>query len=349
MEVSYSFVIPVYNTEEKYLLQCINSCLSQESTNVEVILVDDGSKEDCAIYCDAVSKHDNRVRVIHQRNAGVSAARNRGIEEAKGNWIVCIDSDDWADPALCEIIGREIEKDSGLDFILFSLAREYEGAAQPISGMYEDRRVFSDSEDIAHLQRDVLEHPLQNNILVFPYCKAVKREALQKAQPVFPEGIAMCEDVISAFKLFSYVKKGIYLDLPLYHYRQLSTSAVYQYRERAEVEQMQLLSWLQEMIQALPNPETYKKGYDREVLYAAQRVFSQKIYHKKSKISWRERRKVCSELFKKEPFKSGLKEVDVQGLSVNHRLKCFLLKYGMYELCACLYNIYYRLPGKNLN
>lgn len=326
MEGTFSFVIPVYNTEEKYLKKCVLSCLKQTVSQIEVILVDDGSDEECAEICDRLAEKDKRIRVFHQENAGVSAARNHGINEAHGDWIICIDSDDWIDNKLCKEIILAEEKCKEIDFLLFSLSREYGKESKPILGMYENERMFSGENDMAQLQRDVLEHPLQNNILVFPYCKAVKRRVLLNAQPVFPVGISMCEDVLSAFKLCGFLTKGFYIDKPLYHYRQLASSAVYKYRKNAEKEQLQLLEFLSVMIKELPNPESYKKGFYREVLYAAQRIFSQKLYHKDSKLSWLQRRRKCSELFRKEPFYSAFRDADLRGLSRNHRLKSFYLK-----------------------
>ncbi len=349
LEKTFSFVVPVYNTAEKYLKKCIASCIQQEAPQIEVILVDDGSSDECARICDRFAETDKRISVFHQKNAGVAAARNHGIDVAHGDWIICVDSDDWIESTLCEEIRTAEEKYNGIDFLLFSLAKEYrEAASQSILGMYENGHMFCSKDDMAQLQRDVLEHPLQNNILVFPYCKAVKRDALLKAQPVFPVGVSMCEDVLSAFKVFGFLTHGVYIDKPLYHYRQLASSAVYKYRKNAEEEQRQLLELLSKMIKGRPNPESYRKGFNREVLYAAQRIFSQKIYHRDSELSWRQKREKCTGLLKKEPFCSAFRDVDLHNLSINHKLKSFLLKYKMYELCSILYRLHYMLPGKKL-
>ena len=110
-----SIVIPVYNVE-MYLPQCLDSVLSQTYTNYEVILVDDGSPDGSGAICDAYAQKDSRFRVIHQKNAGVSAARNNGIEQAAGEWVTFIDSDDWVEPNY--LSNFRLDESNGIDLII---------------------------------------------------------------------------------------------------------------------------------------------------------------------------------------------------------------------------------------
>lgn len=89
-----SVIVPVYKVEP-YLRQCIDSILAQTYTDFELILVDDGSPDNCGAICDEYAKHDDRIRVIHQENGGLSAARNTGIDAARGEYLTFIDGDDW--------------------------------------------------------------------------------------------------------------------------------------------------------------------------------------------------------------------------------------------------------------
>ena len=91
-----SIIVPVYKVEP-YLRHCVDSILSQTVRNIEIILVDDGSPDNCGMICDDYATKDSRVKVIHQANAGVSSARNAGLDEAEGEWICFIDGDDWVD------------------------------------------------------------------------------------------------------------------------------------------------------------------------------------------------------------------------------------------------------------
>ena len=101
METAISVIVPIYRVE-KFLPQCIESVLNQTFTDFELILVDDGSPDRCPAICDEAAERDARVRVIHQANAGLSAARNAGIEIAHGEWLGFVDSDDYIAPQFYE-------------------------------------------------------------------------------------------------------------------------------------------------------------------------------------------------------------------------------------------------------
>ena len=92
-----SFIVPVYKVAA-YLPACVDSILAQQGTSFEVILVDDGSPDNSGQVCDDYAEKDARVRVIHQENAGVSAARNAGLDAARGQWVCFVDGDDWLAP-----------------------------------------------------------------------------------------------------------------------------------------------------------------------------------------------------------------------------------------------------------
>ena len=93
-----SVIVPIYNVEQ-YLRQCLDSITGQTYENLEIILIDDGSPDDCGSICDEYAAHDPRIVVIHKKNAGVYAAWNDGLAAATGEWVAFVDSDDWLDLA----------------------------------------------------------------------------------------------------------------------------------------------------------------------------------------------------------------------------------------------------------
>ena len=101
-----SIIVPIYNAE-KYIHECIDSLLAQTYTNIEVILVDDGSIDNCGKICDDYASKDKRVKVIHQKNGGVSVARQTGILHATGEYSIHADPDDWVEP---NMIGELVAK-----------------------------------------------------------------------------------------------------------------------------------------------------------------------------------------------------------------------------------------------
>ena len=111
-----SIIVPVYDVE-RYLQKCIDSILAQTFTDFELILVDDGSPDNCPALCDAAAAKDARIRVLHQKNGGLSAARNAGLDVARGEWIGFVDSDDYISPEMYEILYKAVQS-TGADLAL---------------------------------------------------------------------------------------------------------------------------------------------------------------------------------------------------------------------------------------
>lgn len=120
--MKFSIIIPVYKVE-LYLRQCINSVLNQSYKDFELILVDDGSPDNCPVICDEYASRDIRVKVIHKSNGGLSDARNAGLDIAKGEYVLFLDSDDWWDDVLAlEKINLKI-KDTDADLIIIGMKK----------------------------------------------------------------------------------------------------------------------------------------------------------------------------------------------------------------------------------
>ena len=118
-----SIIIPVYNTA-KYLHQCMDSIVSQSLSEIEIVLIDDGSTDGSEKICDSYTKNDCRIKVVHKVNEGLSAARNDGINVSTAPYIMFVDSDDWVEPDFCKL-PYSLAKDSNSDLILFSFNRIY--------------------------------------------------------------------------------------------------------------------------------------------------------------------------------------------------------------------------------
>ena len=152
MEHLVSIIVPVYNTGE-YLAPCIESLTSQTYSNLEIILVDDGSTDGSGAVCDEFARRDDRVKVIHQKNAGVSAARNAGLDAASGAYLTFVDADDGLVPEAVETALRYL-RENNADVVtygwqkIFSDDGHTEECAEP----------FSCTEDIPGVLREILEH-----------------------------------------------------------------------------------------------------------------------------------------------------------------------------------------------
>ena len=139
-----SIIVPVYKAE-KYMERCISSILRQRFRDFELILVDDGSPDRCPDMCDAFGADDARVRVIHQRNAGVSAARNAGLEIAAGEYVTFVDSDDYIDPQMYEEMMR-VACQYDCDVVMCDCVKEFENHTEVYS--HDIRSGYYDTEQL---------------------------------------------------------------------------------------------------------------------------------------------------------------------------------------------------------
>lgn len=128
--VFFSVIVPVYKVED-YLERCIKSILQQTYKDFELILVDDGSPDNCGIMCDEFAKKDDRIIVIHQENAGLSAARNAGLAIARGKYILFVDSDDWILESTTIKLADIINKKNP-DIIVFGYSNIYENKEEQV-------------------------------------------------------------------------------------------------------------------------------------------------------------------------------------------------------------------------
>ena len=182
-----SIVIPVYDVE-KYLDRCMESVLGQTWQNIEVILIDDGSPDSCPQKCDDYAAKDPRVRVIHQKNSGVAAARNTGVRAAKGDYIAYVDSDDYVTPLYIEQLLRTI-LDSGRRISVSSYAYNEKDLDTEIIDNYE---VYTAEEAIIEILR---ERDFQTS----PWGKLYDRTLFEKLD--YPDGL-IYEDYYAGPRLF---------------------------------------------------------------------------------------------------------------------------------------------------
>lgn len=207
-----SIIVPVYKVE-KYLGKCIESILAQTYQCWELILVNDGSPDHSGEICDEYARKDIRVRAFHKENAGVSSARNLGLDNAKGDYIMFVDADDWLSVDCLEVCVNEIIE-SNLDAIQFGFIS-----------------VTSDKE-IPNLQAATIslngEQYIQSNS--FNVCAGggmYKRDIIERYNLRFHSQLKLAEDQIFVLSFFKQVQRIKYLDLGLYYYLQREDSAIH--------------------------------------------------------------------------------------------------------------------------
>lgn len=210
-----SVIIPIYNVEQ-YINQCVDSILNQTYKNLEIILVDDGSPDNCPQICDDYARKDNRVKVIHKKNGGLSSARNAGMDISTGEYLCFVDSDDyWNDN---EFISKLIDNISNKDFIYFSYKNVSEKSID--TNIIDNRLIkeYFNGEDFLNSIFDI--NPIFN---WYAWQYLFKTNVWKINNIRFPEN-TLYEDTATIYKAILLSKECSILDLYSYCYRNRKTS-----------------------------------------------------------------------------------------------------------------------------
>lgn len=210
-----SIIVPVYNAKN-YLEKCINSLINQIYKNIEIILVDDGSTDGSSEICDFYSKKDNRIRVIHQKNSGPSHARNVGIDNANGDFICFVDSDDYI-------------VDSMIDIITTDMLREDVSICAYDLTYYRDMLGVDSGGEILNIN-DAISRLLDDHGYMSYACNRMySRRTFDDIR--FPEGM-FYEDIIFDYNLFKCVDRIYYHHIFLYCYSKRNDSITHSSTDR---------------------------------------------------------------------------------------------------------------------
>lgn len=212
----FSIIVPVYKVEE-YLDQCVKSVLVQSFIEYELILVNDGSPDECGAMCNVYAGKDPRVKVIHKDNGGLSSARNAGLESAKGEYIIFLDSDDfWDDSTALKNIKNNLSE-TNADVLVFPAKRYYgtEKETTNIVNCRVERERIIDKSVV-----DAIEYLIKNNIYrAAAWNKVISKKIIDEYSMRFKEGL-LSEDMDWCGDLLLYCKRFDYYEKPFYCYRQ---------------------------------------------------------------------------------------------------------------------------------
>lgn len=207
-----SVIVPVYKVEQ-YLNQCVSSIVTQTYRELEIILVDDGSPDNCSAMCDEWADKDHRIRVIHKNNGGLSSARNAGLDVARGMRIAFVDSDDWIDPDMLSTMSAWMDARPQVDVVMCGTVKRFDDGHSNHIDAHVPERTFTSDEAL----HDFLYH--HNRMASAVWNKLFDAKLFTQAGNIrFPEGLNS-ED----YYLLAYIyraMRGIYFNPQgLYQYR----------------------------------------------------------------------------------------------------------------------------------
>ena len=257
--VQISIICPVYNVQH-YIRKCVDSIIAQSFHNWELIMIDDGSTDDSGLICDRYAETDKRITVIHQINTGVSAARQKGSDNANGKYVIHIDPDDYVEPNMLEkLYNAAIENDADVVICDFYV-NELSGTISKVSQAPKSTK----AESLLRALFQQLHGSCCN--------KLVKRACYNKYNIRFPEGINYCEDILFWVQLFSHKEiKVTYLSEAFYHYVMHQESITHNFtRSTYEIR----IKYIKELQKLLP-----QSGYEKELRMSQLNVFFEAYMH----------------------------------------------------------------------
>lgn len=243
-----SVIVPVYKVEQ-YLDQCVQSITDQTYRNLEIILVDDGSPDNCGAMCDAWAEKDDRIRVIHQKNAGAGAARNAALDIASGEIISMIDSDDYISPHMYAHLADLMQ--DGVDIAECGILETDADDAVLDDGSHVDFAVFSMEEAMKlHIRDEIFRQTPPN--------KLYRKTAIQNIR--FPVG-KLIDDEFFTYRVIANAGKLVSSSACMYAYRQQPGSAMHKHFSIKRLQGLdaksQRLTFIKQNIPELENEAKY--------------------------------------------------------------------------------------------
>lgn len=322
-----SIIIPIYNVEQ-YLRRCVDSVLQQTLENIEIILVDDGSPDNCPLICDQYKAQDNRVKVVHKKNGGLSSARNAGLKIATGEYILFLDSDDWIEPETAEELVSIAEK-YRVDFVRFRPM--YAGWPNHSDGELCDFGTEKGMREGIYQRSDMIEEiyprlfatpELTLGVVVAAWRSLYGHAFLKENNILFDEEIRYSEDTIFSAKVVVAAQSFFYLDGPrYYHYFYNHKSITKSYKKDYWENNKRLI-------------QCFEREYGKYEQYNfSTQLWLHKLYcvvealgHRKSFSEGIEREKFCAQICNDMITIEAMKHINLMNVSWKVKLFCLLIK-----------------------
>ena len=335
-----SVIIPVYNVE-KFIDKCVQSVIDQTMTDIEVILVDDGSTDNSLEKCRAWEKKDSRVKAFHQENQGVSVARNLGIEKSTGEYIAFIDSDDWIESNYLEAL-YDAAKKKGADISICGFYFDYPDEVVA-RGHFEKDMDFEGKEEISQIQIQILAKnmsKIKNNSgdrIGSPWCKLFNAGFIKENNLAFIPNLKRSQDVVFNLYALEQAENVVYTNQPLYHYLINPDSVCVKFSKSILTN---VNAYLKEMGRFISryhkNNVVFRDAFYTKVCTSVYKCMFQYFFDENYPGTRAEMKKELNEYLDQDVFKKGLKNVKYENLDKTEKVFVFFLKRRMYGILLFL-------------
>lgn len=325
-EPEISIIVPVYKVPEQYLRRCIESIQAQTYTNIEIVLVDDGSPDDCGIICDSYAENDRRIKVIHKENGGLSSARNAGFLSALGKWIMFVDGDDWIDADMCEAMYQKAEINS-VQLVMCGMIKEYGHSSETYKYTIEDEKIYTGKE-CQWLQEQLLHY---NANIAVAYCKLILRKLLVENNILHDEMLRQgAEGLEFNLRLFDKIQSAVFINKHFYHYIYNENSISASHNERNHEYVIKCFEKIKNFIETSNNREALLKWFDNRLLYVIITTAISGYFNPANTESYIDKKKKYKAYLEKPIVKAALKNGNMEGISKQRKAVLFMIKHQMF-------------------
>jgi len=330
-----SIIVPIYNTD-KFLEDCIKSLINQSYSNIEIILINDGSTDNSLSICEKYKQIDSRIIVKSIENSGVSIARNIGLNMVTGDYVTFVDSDDWIEPHTIKLALNNISEEDA-EIAIWSYFKNYEHKEVELSLVPgESRRFCNDSDKeilylksiYAHYNRTTKTEDVPVGTVM---CKLYKVDFIRKNNLKFNPKLIRSEDVIFAINAFKLANKIIYFDESLYHYRINSNSMSFGFKYISDTETPfnLLVDELNKFKILMNNNKLIQEVIYCRIIQIISWHFSYNYFNMENQNNIFKKRTEMKKLIKQENYASALSKVKLNNLTKQRRVMVWMLRRDM--------------------
>ncbi|MGU8778425.1 glycosyltransferase [Clostridium perfringens] len=337
-KIKVSVIVPIYKVEN-YLSQCIDSILAQSYSNLEVILVDDGSPDSCPKICDNYQMYDSRIRVIHKENQGLGLARNTGLDIATGDYVLFVDSDDYIDIDMIKILLDKIIKNNS-DTVFCGLNKvKQDGKIVKVPSIYKNN-IFKGRSIINNILLEMVgsnpEDKEDSNIYMSVWHALYSMKIIKEHNIKFPsERIFMSEDISFHIDYLRYSKSATYIDNCLYYYRENENSLSKKFDENRFKRQKKLYFQILDKLSVFLEEDEYLLREQRRFLGGVRgRIIDIVLFGNENKI------KKIRNVTEDDLVKNVLSKYPYHKNPNKHKIFNFLIKYRQNYLLYIVTSIY---------
>jgi len=198
-QIKVSVIVPLYNAE-KFAKRCIESVLMQTFNNYELILINDGSKDNTGAICDQYAAKDNHIKIVHKKNGGVSSARNEGLNLSQGEWVTFLDADDWIEPNFLSIV--EESSNESADWIFGQWRTVWDSGLPNEINDTQKEVIFKNWDDIKNIWNEIANV----DICRCPWGKFYKRSIIEENNLRFDKNLTYGEDTVFNYQFLTKIK-----------------------------------------------------------------------------------------------------------------------------------------------